>query len=312
MIMDGYIALIGLGAVGVPIANLLFKKYNERFILLSSKDFLYTLTDKDIYINNELFQPTVMSDKSQLKNKISLLIVTVKNYHIISTCEFLKTMIDDDTIILPLQNGVYSFDYFTKQFPNNVILEGFAKGPNTIISRNGFEYQRTGELHIGATYEANKRDAKATWQILERAGMECYYDENIRREVWKKLMLNVAGNAITAITEIDYCDFKDSPEVQELCRRTMGEYILIANKNGIDLNNLDIEDVIHYYLSFRVSKHTSMLEDVIHRRKTENEYIAGYISRLAAEMKISTPNIDMLYNLVKIKEMVYLKGKANG
>lgn len=310
--MDGYIALIGLGAVGVPISNLLFKKYNKDFILLSSKDFLYTLTDKDIYINNELFQPEVMSEKSQLKKKICLLIVTVKNYHIVSTCDFLKTMIDNNTVILPLQNGVYSFDYFKKMFPHNVILEGFAKGPNTIITRNGFEYQRTGELHIGATNESNKQLAKEVWQILDNAGMQCYYDDDIRREVWKKLMLNVAGNAITAITEIDYCDFKNSPEVQELCRRTMREYILVANKNRIDLNDRDIEDVINYYLSFRVSKHTSMLEDVLHKRKTENEYIAGYISRLASEMGIYTPNIDMLYNLVKIKETVYLKGKANG
>ena len=306
--MDGYIALIGLGAVGVPIANLLFKKYGNDFILLSSKDFLYTLTDKDIYINNELFQPEVMSEISQLKKNISLVIVTVKNYHIASTCDFLKTMIDKNTVILPLQNGVYSFDYLKKMFPNNVILEGFAKGPNTIITRNGFEYQRTGELHIGATKEYNKQFALNVWQILDNAGMNSYYDENIRREVWKKLMLNVAGNAITAITEMDYCDFKNSPEVQKLCRRTMNEYIIVANKNGIELNESDIEDVIKYYLSFKVSKHTSMLEDVLNKRKTENEYIAGYISRLAEKLCLSTPNIDMLYNLVKIKESVYLKG----
>ena len=70
--MDGYIALIGLGAVGVPIANLLFKKYQNDFILLSSREFVHTLTDKDIYINNELFQPEIVSEKSQLKKKISL------------------------------------------------------------------------------------------------------------------------------------------------------------------------------------------------------------------------------------------------
>lgn len=310
--MDKYVALIGLGAVGVPIANHLFKQYKGDFILLSSKDFLYTLTDKDIYINNELFQPDILSENWQLKKKIGLLIVTVKNYHIISTCSFLKEMIDDDTVILPLQNGVYSFDYFQKNFPNNVILEGFAKGPNTIITRNGFEYQRTGELHLGVTNDDKKAYAQYAWNVLKNAGIECYYDVDIRREVWKKLMLNVAGNAITAITGIDYCNFKHSPEVQQLCRRTMKEFVLIANKKDIDLNENDIEDVIKYYLSFRVSKHTSMLEDVINKRRTENEYIAGYISKLSAELGMYTPNIDMLYNLVKIKETVYLKEKANG
>lgn len=310
--MDKYIALIGLGAVGVPIANLLFKRYNDNFVLLCSKEFLHTITDKDIYINNELFQPQVISEKHELQRKISLLIITVKNYHIIPTSSFLKELIDDETVILPLQNGVFSFEFFKQQFPNNVVLEGFAKGPNTIITRNGFEYQRTGELHLGTTIDANKTYAQTVCEIFKNAGMESYYDEHIQREVWKKLMLNVAGNAITAITGIDYCDFKYSPEVQELCRRTMKEYILVANAKGIDLNDMDIDDVIAYYLSFRVSKHTSMLEDVLNMRKTENEFIAGYISKLAKEMGIYTPNIDMLYYLVKIKERVYLKGKSNG
>ena len=50
----------------------------------------------------------------------------------------------------------------------------------------------------------------------------------------------------------------------------------------------------------------------LHKRETENEFIAGYISGLASELGIYTPNIDMLYYLVKIKESVYLKGKKNG
>ncbi|MCQ5154089.1 ketopantoate reductase family protein [Ruminococcus bicirculans (ex Wegman et al. 2014)] len=307
--MGGYVALMGLGAVGVPIANLLFDKYKDNFILLSSKEFLHTLTDEDVYINNKLFNPVIVSEQKQLKEKIGLLILTVKNYHIISACRFLENVIDENTVILPLQNGIYSYDYLKGLFPNNVILEGFAKGPNTICTSNGFEYQRAGELHIGTTNHENKEYAKSTYDKLVSADIECYYEDNIQREVWKKLMLNVAGNAITAITGIDYCDFKHSEEVQNLCRKTMREFLLVSNAYGIDLNEDDIDDVMSYYLSFNVSKHTSMLEDVIHKRKTENEFIAGYISRLAIKLGIYTPNIDMLYELIKIKETVYLRGK---
>lgn len=305
--MDKHIALIGLGAVGVPIANILFKHYGDDFILLSSKDFLYTLVEKDIYINNELFSPIIVSDSAQLKKRIGLLIVTVKNYHIVSACSFLKDIIDDETIILPLQNGVYSHEYFRSNFPNNIILEGFAKGPNTIITRNGFGYQKAGTIHIGSTQLENQGAAKKVCSILKDSSIECYYDDDIRKEIWKKLMLNVGGNAITAITGIDYCDFRNSPEVQELCKRTMLEFEQVAKCNGIELDDEDIQEVLNYYMSFRVSKHTSMLEDVLHERKTENEYIAGYISKLAEKFGIYTPNIDMLYNLVKIKEYVYLK-----
>lgn len=300
------IGLIGLGAIGAPLADLLFRKYNENFILLSSKDFLHTLMDKELIINNRPFSPRIVSDKTQLFKEIDILFVCVKNYHIEATVSFLKQIISRNTIILPLQNGVYSYDYFTRHFPDNIVLEGFAKGPNTTVNGNIFEYQKPGSFHIGSSTPEHGEAAHLVYQLMTDADVDCYYDDNIKREVWKKLMLNVAGNAITAITEIDYCMFSKSPDVQELCIRTMKEFVKVAKEKGIILTEEDIADVINYYLSFTVSKHTSMLEDVLHKRPTENEYIAGYISRIAKEYNINTPNIDMLYSLIKIKESVYL------
>lgn len=304
--MKPNIALIGLGAIGAPLADLLYKKYKENFILLSSKEFLHTLTEKELMINNKPFSPSIVSDKKQLDKDVDVLFVCVKNYHIESTVEFLKGIAGRNTVILPLQNGVYSHDYFTKQFPDNIVLEGFAKGPNTTVNGNVFEYQKPGSFHIGSSTPEHREAAHTVYELMQEANVDCHYDENIKREIWKKLMLNVAGNAITAITEIDYCMFCKSPEVQQLCIRTMKEFIKVAKHKGIDLTDSDIDDVINYYLSFKVSKHTSMLEDVLHKRPTENEYIAGYISKMAKEYQMDTPNIDMLYNLMKIKESVYL------
>ena len=131
--MDKYISLIGLGAVGAPLADLLFKRYKEDFVLLSSKDFLPSLND--LYINGSVFSPKVVSEKNQLEKQIGAVFVCVKNYQIESVASLLSQLIDDETIIVPLQNGVYSFDYFHKRFPKKPILEGFAQGPNTVVMK---------------------------------------------------------------------------------------------------------------------------------------------------------------------------------
>lgn len=306
MIKNKYISLIGLGAVGAPLSKLLYKKFGDDFTLLSSKEILPLLTNKDIFINGELFAPKIISEPKQLDKKIAVLFICVKNYHIYSTVEFLKDMIDRDTVIVPLQNGVFSFEYCSETFPENCVLEGFAKGPNTTITDDGFIYERPGTFYIGSSIELRKKIAYEVYELMLSAGIDCYYDDDIKHEIWKKLMLNVAGNSITAITQIDYCMFSKSIEVQNLCRKVMREFVQVAKKRGINLTEEDIEDVIQYYLSFSVSKHTSMLEDVLNHRQTENEYIAGYICKLAKDFLIPIPNIDMLYNLVKIKEDVYL------
>lgn len=299
-----YITLVGLGAVGAPLADHLWKEYGDDFALLSSADFLHTL--EELYINGEKFNPNIFSKPEELKKKIGIVFICVKNYHVEGIAEFLKTMIDDDTIIVPLQNGVYSYDYFSKMFPKNFVLEGFAQGPNTQVLKNIYVYQKPGVFHVGTSDKNNDQLGRKAFNIMKQAGVDCYYDDNIRHEVWKKLMLNTAGNAITALTGIDYCMFEKSAEVQDLCRKTMKEYAEVANKNGIEITDEDIEDIMTYYLSFTVSKHTSMLEDVLNKRLTENEFIAGYISRLAKKLNIDTPCIDMLYELMKVKEEVYL------
>lgn len=302
---EKYITLVGLGAVGAPLAHNLWKEYGDEFALLSSEDFLWTLDN--LYMNGDRFNPKIFSKPEQLDKKIGIVFICVKNYHVEGIAEFLETMVDEDTIIVPLQNGVYSYDYFSKMFPKNFILEGFAQGPNTQVLKNVYVYQKPGVFHIGTSDLSKKEKGLTAYKIMKDAGVDCHYDDNIKHEVWKKLMLNTAGNAITALTGIDYCMFDKSPEVQDLCRRTMMEYATVAKCKGLDLTENDIEDIMKYYLSFTVSKHTSMLEDVINKRRTENEYIAGYIYRLAEENGIEVPNIKMLYELVRVKEQVYLE-----
>lgn len=305
--MEKYVALIGLGVVGAPLANNLYKKYADDFALLSSEDFVSTLIDNDIYMNGEQFNPKVYTNRSQLKKKIGIVFICVKNYHIKNTAEFLHTIIDDDTVIMPLQNGVYSYDFFCKEFPNNVVLEGFAQGPNTqIFGGCSFVYQKPGLFHIGTSVDAQKDAANYVYNIMKNAGINVFCDDDIKYQVWKKLMLNVAGNAVTALTGIDYCMFINSTDAQNLCINAMREFIEVAGHKGIELKESDIQEILQYYFSFKVSKKTSMLEDVINKRPTENKFLAGYICGLAKEYNLNVPCIETLNLLINIKENVYL------
>ena len=301
-----YISLVGLGAVGTPLTDLLFKEYGDDFALLSSREFLGQL--EGININGRQIEPKIFCSKEELDKPIGVIFICVKNYHLTGVYDLLKNMIDCDTVIVPLQNGLYSYDFFVKNFPENCVIEGFAKGPNTkILPNNHFVYEKTGVFHIGTSYAEKRDKTLGVYELMKKANVPCYYDENIKKEIWKKLMLNVAGNAITALTGLDYSWFADFPEAQELCVDVMKEYAIVAKTQNVIIDEFDIESVIKYYLSFNVSKKTSMLEDVLNCRQTENDFIAGYIVDLAKKEKIATPKTDVLYELMKIKERVYLK-----
>ena len=300
------IGLIGLGVIGSPIANVLYKYYKDSFYLIANDGRKEKLQRRKIVINNERFSPRIVSSRNELYGDLDLLIVCIKNYSLEESLQDFKNIIGNKTVILPLQNGIYSYDFFCENFKGNVVLRGYVQGPNTQINGSNIVYTNTGVMHIGKTQNDMKDIAKHCFYMLENAGLNIIWEENIKKMVWKKWMLNVAGNSVTALTLADYSFFKTSPEIQELCVQAMHEFLLVAQYENVDLMKKDIDDVIEYYVTYKGSKKTSMLEDVLNNRKTENEYLAGSLIKLAEKHGIATPMIRTLYLLIKIREQQYL------
>lgn len=298
------VALIGLGVTGSPIAHKMENYYGDDFCLVASEEIKEDLRESKYHINGEQFSPIIASCKDELEKPIDLLIVCVKNYHLDAAVEDIARCIDKNTIIMPLQNGIFSYQFFKKTFPNNQILEGYVQGPNTQIRNNNITYVNPGVVHIGSSNHSEL--AKEVWRIFTKVGVPAEYEENIRHMIWKKWMLNVAGNSVTALTEADYNMFREIDGLASICRRTMEEFVNIAHSEGIDLSESDIDDVIFYYMTYRGSKKTSMLEDFMNRRKTENDYLAGYALKIAEKNEIDAPMIKTVYELIDIKEKIYL------
>ena len=304
--LKGSVALIGLGAIGTPIAHKLYCSYKDSFALVASGKRRERLEASNMTINGEEFSPKIVSLSSEMTQPIRLLIVCVKNYHLENAVVDIQNVIEKDTIILPLQNGISSYEFFKKQFPSNTILQGFVQGPNTKRVGESFEYTNPGVMHIGDQANSILDIAAEVYAFLKVADVDVHLEQDIRTMVWKKWMLNVAGNSVTALTNADYKDFKGSMELQSLCEIAMKEFQKIAKAENILLTDDDVQDVLNYYINYNGSKRTSMLEDVCNKRQTENDYLSGKIKELATKHNIDIPVITTLYQLIRIKEFIYL------
>ena len=302
--MEGLIGLIGLGTIGAPLAHKLYNKYGDRFVLFSDYKHKEKLTQQPVFINGDLFNPVIVTAEEQLSESIELLIICVKNYDLEGIIPSILPRITKETVILPLQNGVYSHSFFSNLFPNNLVLKGFIQGPNTQLVSGSFIYNNPGAIYLGS--ESNQQRVYEIYELLYAANEQVFYAEDIDRLVWKKWMLNVAGNSITALTGADYSLFKKFTDLDEICGAAMREFLLIAEKENVVLTNEDIEDILAYYRGYNGRKKTSMLVDVEKGRKTENEFLAGTAVRIAEKHNVAVPIIETLYRLIRIKEAVYL------
>jgi 2-dehydropantoate 2-reductase len=308
--MNKCVALIGLGAIGTPIADKLYAYYGDNFYLVASGKRRRKLEGNKLFVNGIEFTPKIISNKSELENNVSILIVCIKNYDIYSSIDDIRNVINDETIILPLQNGIESYDFFCREFPNNIVLQGYVQGPNTIINDSEYYYKNPGELHMGNPNKDTYVAAKDAYELLAKANLDVHFEDKIKKMVWKKWMLNVAGNSVTALTGADYSKFKTYPILQQICRDCMSEFLKVAAKEKIELNESDINDVIEYYISYSGNKKTSMLVDVLKKRRTENEFLAGSLLKKAKIYGLNLPITNTLYSLLSIKEAIYMANQT--
>lgn len=306
--MEKYIALIGLGAVGAPIAHKLYRHYGNDFILLSDLKHVRGL-EKVKQINKDDFSPNIISSKSQLDKEIGIIIISVKNYDLISTSKLLSEFVSKNTVLVPLENGTWACRYLRNKYKDLVVAECFVRGPDTQRKNNMFEYTKSGVVHIGTSRDEEKTKINEVFSILKDGNIDIHLEKNINLLIWRKWMLNVAGNTVTALTDADYGMFKDNKELQLICRSIMREFLMVAKSEGVALSESDIDETIDYFVGYPGSKITSMLEDVRNKQQTENEYITGELLRLADEKNIKLPINKTIYTLINIKEYVYLKKK---
>lgn len=299
------IALMGLGAIGTPIAHKLHNTYGESFALVASGIFREELEKAELIVNGQKYSPKIISDLNEANNDVELLIICVKNYDLNSALKDIKKVVSENTVILPLQNGIYSYKFFCEQFPDNQILQGYVQGPNTQRHGDNITYSNPGAMHIGKSDRASQECVERIYELLYAAGVDVNIEQNIRKMVWKKWMLNVAGNSVTAMTGADYSRFKEIPELQDICRKSMNEFLRVAEIEKTGLTQSDIDDIIDYYVTYKGTKKTSMLEDVLNHRKTENEYLAGELLRIADSYSLEMPTTKTLFYLVRIKEKLY-------
>lgn len=308
-----HIAVIGAGCVGsVIIERLVSSEQKLTVSVIAEGQRSQRLSESGITVNGaRLFLPNAKS----VHEKPGLVFVCVKNYDLEQACADMKSVLAPDTIIIPLLNSVSPTPTLQEFFPDNRVLYGYISKIDAHREQHEVSYNIAGDIHFGEAENLQPdSDLLEIREILRASGFGAYIDEDMRRGVWRKWMLNVGANQISALTEADYLKFGEIPEIEQVLRLAMHELLIIACYEGVNLSTQDISELIEYLTTYPYPKKTSMLQDILAHRKTEIDYISGDIVRLSRKWNCPCPVNLTMYYLIKSKEACYLseqKGRVN-
>lgn len=289
------IGIFGFGAVG----SALYSELNEY------KD-LYILVDEN-RLNKYQSNPIIINDKEYYPNYVTkgimdIIIVCVKNYNLESSLKDIERFVDNNTIILPLLNGIRSHDILSNYFKNNTILYGVInieanKVNNKCITSKIINLQYGYEYNYEYKYPLNELK-----EIFDRYNVNNNIYENLKRRIWMKWALNIGINQISALLNYTYKDMSN-PLIIELLDNIFDEVFLVSKEYNIGLLDSDIKELKESIRNFNSNRVTSLTIDFYNNDLNELDEFGYTLLKLAKEKNISVPVNETLYRLTKSLDM---------
>ena len=168
---------------------------------------------------------------------------------------------------------------------------------------NATIFSNEGKLFFGRfDNSTDENDIELVKDLLNECSLAYEVPDDIKHVMWFKFMINTGINQVSAILNANYEFMRSNVYARELMDRTMLEVIKVANAEGVDLSEADLNKWYGILASLGAEGKTSMCQDTEAKRKTEVQMLSGKMIELGHKHNIDVTINKVLYNLIKAKE----------
>ena len=302
------IVIVGPGAMGCLMAAFLSKSKEDIWIFDYNKDRAAKITQAGITLEGVSGNWQVKAKATCVREEIGiadLLIVCVKAYDTKQAIMQAKPMVGESTSVLTLQNGLGNVEIIAEVVGSDRVIGGVTNLGATLIDVGKARHAGKGETVIGRIDGKMTVQMRSIREIFNKAGLETRISRDIKSLLWSKLIVNVGINALTAITRLNNGKLTEFEPTRRIMRAAVTEAIRVAKRKRIKLIYDDPLAKVEAVCEATSGNISSMLQDVLRKKRTEIDFINGVIVRQAQELGIPVSVNAMLLDLVKTIETSY-------
>ena len=236
-----------------------------------------------------------------------LVLVSVKSSDTEAVARELAPALARDAVVVSLQNGVENADVIARHVPATVVpavvYVATAMPAPGIVRHHG-----RGDLVVGPRTRAAARDPalagrlEAIASFFATAGVAVKVSADVVAELWSKLMVNCAYNAISALAQSSYGEMVALAPIRELQRTVVGEVVAVAAASGVELPLAAAVEAMERIAPAMPAQLSSTAQDVARGKPSEIDHLNGFVVRRGRELGIATPANQALHALVKLVE----------
>lgn len=290
------IVVFGAGAMGSFFGGLLSRR--NRVTLVCRKEHADAIRRSGLRITGKtslVARPRVATSVAGIRNA-NLVLVATKAYDTESAARSLRRFATRATW-LTLQNGLDNAEVLARTARR--VVAGVTSHGVTFLRPGEIRHAGIGDTAIGAYAGVKDADVEKVQALFDEAGVRARVSQDIRRDLWLKVLVNAGINPLAALTHLRNGYLVSTPPLASALASIIAEGAAVARAEGVDIPDREATD-----LAVKIARRTrenkaSMLQDVEHGRRTEIEAITGAILRAAARRGVPAPLNALAYGLVR-------------
>ena len=302
------ITIIGAGAMGSVYAALLADAGNEMHVIDLWQEHVDAINNRGLRVAGASGDRTITNIRAHTSaadiGVCDLVIIATKASGVSDAADTAKSLIDEQTILLTIQNGLGAGERIKAAIRNDNILLGVAGGFGASMRapgyahHNGMELIRVGEMEGGITERVS-----SVAEVWRQAGFNVRAFEDINQLIWEKFVCNVTFSAPCTVFEKNIGELMQDPHGWQVAKQCAKEAFDTAIAKGI---NLSFDDPYAYITRFGENMpkaRPSMYLDHLQRRKSEIDAINGMVPVVAKEAGLGAPYNEVISSVVRSREM---------
>jgi len=293
------IVVLGAGAIGSLFGGLLSKKNNV--LLIGRKQHIRAINKNGLKLIGKT-NITVKIPATDSINKVTsspdLLILTVKAYDTETAIKEAKSVINSNTIVFSLQNGLGNIDIIEKVVNSKQVIAGITTHGAVFSKPGAISHTGKGTTIVGEMYGEKSERAITIATLFNEAGIETAVSNDIIKEIWTKAIVNSSINPLTTLFQCNNGYLLKNPILKNIVTKVCSESTTVANAEGFHLPDDDMLQQTDEVIRNTFENYSSMLQSIQKGKKTEIESINGKLVDIGKQYGIKTAMNELLFYVI--------------
>ena len=307
------ILVLGAGGVGGFFGGRLVEKGEDVTFLVRSKR-KKQLEERGLVIrsvNGDFsFQPKLIT-KEDRTAPFDVILFSTKAYHLNEAMQDLKPFVGENTVIIPLLNGIAHVSLLQKEFGEEKVIGGLCFIETTLNDEGEIvQTSAANRLVFGEMKSQHAEKIKHISKAFAGTKSSFVLSENVTQDMWHKYLFITVMSGVTTLMRAPIGPIRESEGGHDFIRNLFEECVQIMRCIGAPVKDDITEEHMKTIDKISYNMKSSMQRDMEKDSSIEGEHLQGYLLDIAKQFSIEVPLLGAVYQNLKVyEEMTFNKSE---